>query len=72
VKEVAGTDKPVRQQDERVRPAKSEVGRLICDYSQAAAAFQYAPSVSLVQGLEKVRDYLLANPPAQDSNVYRV
>jgi len=72
VKEVAAVDKPVRQQEERVRPTKSEVGRLICDYSLAAAAFQYAPSVSLAQGLEKVRDYLLANPPAQDSNVYRV
>lgn len=72
VQKVAGTCKPVRQQDERVRPAKSEVGRLICDSSQAAAAFQYAPSVSLSEGLEKVRDYLLANPPAQDSNVYRV
>ncbi len=72
VQKVAGSDKPVRQQEERVRPSKSEVGRLICDYSRAAAAFQYAPSTSLVQGLENVRDYLLANPPAHDPNLYRV
>jgi NAD dependent epimerase/dehydratase len=69
---VAGVEKPVRRQEERVRPAKSEVGRLICDYSRAAAAFQYAPSTSLAQGLEQVRDYLLANPPAHSPNLYRV
>jgi nucleoside-diphosphate-sugar epimerase len=72
VRRVAGTDKPVRREEERVRPAKSEVGRLVCDYSRAAAAFGYAPSVSLAQGLEQVRDFLLAHPPADDSTVYRV
>jgi NAD dependent epimerase/dehydratase len=72
VQKVAGVDKPVRRQEERVRPAKSEVGRLICDYSKAAAAFQYAPSTPLAQGLEQVRDYLLSNPPEHDPNLYRV
>lgn len=72
VQKVAGVDKPVRREEERVRPTKSEVGRLVCDYSRAAAAFQYAPSTSLAQGLEKVRDHLLANPPAQNPNLYRV
>jgi NAD dependent epimerase/dehydratase len=72
VQRVAGVDKPVRREEERVRPAKSEVGRLICDYSRAAAAFQYAPSTPLVQALEQVRGYLLSNPPAHDPNLYRV
>ncbi len=72
VQKVAGVDKPVRREEERVRPPKSEVGKLICDYSRAAAAFQYAPSTSLVQGLEQVRDYLRSNPPAHHPNLYRV
>lgn len=72
VQKVAGTGKPVRQEEERVRPAKSEVGRLICDYSRAAAAFGYAPSVTLAEGLEKVLDFLRSQPPAGDSNLYRV
>lgn len=72
VQKATGVDKPVRREEERVRPANSEVGRLICDYSRAAAAFQYAPSTSLAQGLEQVRDHLLANPPAQNPNLYRV
>lgn len=72
VQKVAGTGKPVRQEEERVRPAKSEVGRLICDYSRAAAAFGYAPSASLAQGLEKVRDDLRSHPPVNDPTFYRV
>ncbi len=71
VQKVAGTAKPVRQEEERVRPAKSEVGRLLCDYSRAAAAFGYAPAVNLAEGLEQVRDFLRANPPA-DTGIYRV
>jgi NAD dependent epimerase/dehydratase len=72
VQRVAAAHKPVRREEERVRPAKSEVGRLICDYSRAAAAFGYAPSVSLGQGLERVRDFLRSHPPANDSSLYRV
>jgi NAD dependent epimerase/dehydratase len=72
VQTVAGSNKPVRREEERVRPAKSEVGRLICDYSRAAAAFRYAPSTTLERGLEQVRDYLLANPPQRASDLYRV
>lgn len=71
VQKVAGTAKPVRQEEERVRPAKSEVGRLICDYSRAAAAFGYAPSVTLTEGLGRVRDFLREHPPS-DTGIYRV
>ncbi len=69
---VTGAGKPVRREEERVRPAKSEVGRLICDYSRAATAFGYAPSVSLAQGLERVRDSLRSHPPLANPNLYRV
>ena len=72
VQKVCGTDKPVRQVEERVRPAGSEVERLVCDYGKAAAAFAYAPSVSLEAGLEKVREHLLAHPPAYDPSQYRI
>ena len=72
VQQVAGSNKPVRQAEERVRPAKSEVGRLVCDYSRAASAFGYAPATPFLQALEHVRDDLLANPPARDPNLYRV
>ncbi|HEX4966696.1 MAG TPA: GDP-mannose 4,6-dehydratase [Thermoanaerobaculia bacterium] len=72
VQQVAGVEKPVRRVEERVRPAKSEVGRLVCDYSRAAAAFQYAPATPLTAGLEKLRDHLRAHPPAHRTDLYRV
>jgi NAD dependent epimerase/dehydratase len=63
VQEVAGVDKPVRQAEDRLRPAASEVERLICDSSKAATALGFAPAYDLRAGLEQVRDHLLANPP---------
>lgn len=72
VQKVAGTSKPVRQAEERVRPAASEVERLVCDFSKAAAAFGYAPAFGLEEGLRAVRDHLLAHPPAADPGRYRV
>lgn len=67
VQAVAGTDKPVRATAERQRPGKSEVVALVCDYSKAADRLGYAPTVGFEVGLEKLRDYLLANAPAHVS-----
>ena len=72
VQEVAGVDKPVRQEDERVRPAASEVERLICDASLAAEAFGYAPRWDLRRGLERVRDWVADHPPSLRPGAYRV
>jgi UDP-glucose 4-epimerase len=62
----------VRQVEARTRPAASEVERLVCDFGRAAAALGYAPSVSLDEGLARVRDHLLAGPPGHDPAAYRV
>jgi NAD dependent epimerase/dehydratase len=49
-------------EDKRVRPVKSEVMKLICDYSQAESDMGWKPTISLTEGLEKtvefVRTYL--------------
>lgn len=72
VQRVAGVDKRVRQVAERTRPAASEVDRLICDFSKAAGAFGYEPTVDLDGGLAAVRDYLLAERTRHDPAQYRV
>lgn len=64
VQKTAGTDKPVRVAAERQRPGKSEVVALICDYSKAAERLGYAPTVGFETGLERLRDHLVAHPPA--------
>lgn len=72
VQAVAGTAKPVRQDIERVRPAASEVGELLCDFSKAAGRVGYSPRVTLEEGLRGVRDHLADHPPAGDPAEYRV
>ena len=52
--------------------ADSEVERLVCDYSRAAAAFGYAPRHDFRAALEQVRQHLLAHPPTADTSTYRV
>jgi UDP-glucose 4-epimerase len=70
VQKLAGTDKRVRVAAERRRPDASEVAALVCDYRKAAGRLGYAPRVSFESGLERLRDHLLAQPPA-DPEVYR-
>lgn len=72
VQEVAGTNKPVRQDAARVRPEKSEVKALICDYRKAESAFGYRPIVEFAEGLERLRDYLAEHAPSSDVAVYRI
>jgi nucleoside-diphosphate-sugar epimerase len=72
VREVTGADKPVRQAPERIRPPASEVTELVCDFSKAAATFGYAPAWTLRAGVERLRDYVAAHPPAHSPALYRV
>ena len=71
VQEVAGTDKPVEVAAERRRPDKSEVVALVCDFTKARERLGYEPRTSFVEGLERLRDHLLAHPPA-DAAPYRI
>jgi nucleoside-diphosphate-sugar epimerase len=71
VQKVAGTAKPVREDGQRVRPAASEVGALVCSYEKSQLAFGYEPKVGLEEGLAHLRDYLAANWRA-DAVAYRI
>ena len=71
VQDVAGTDKPVEVAAERRRPDKSEVVALVCDFTKARQRLGYEPRTSFVEGLERLRDHLLAHPPA-DAAPYRI
>jgi NAD dependent epimerase/dehydratase len=72
IQEVVGVKKQVQQEQARVRPPKSEVMALVCDYTNARAAFGYAPRVDFRDGLERLRTYLAEVGPASDPAGYRV
>ena len=59
VQRVVGVDKPVELDKARLRPERSEVTALICDYRKATAAFGYKPRVDFEDGLMMLRDYLV-------------
>jgi NAD dependent epimerase/dehydratase len=72
IQAVTGVSIPIEVEKERVRPAASEVGKLVCDFSRAAMAFGYRPQVDFADGLISVRDHITAHPPARDPAEYRV
>ncbi|GAA0811393.1 SDR family NAD(P)-dependent oxidoreductase [Spirilliplanes yamanashiensis] len=57
--ELMGRPVPVRPQDDRLRPANSEVMRLVCDSRKLRAATGWAPLFDLADGLKHTIDWFL-------------
>jgi len=56
--ELAGSKARIISDQARIRPEKSEVKQLICDYSKAKKLFGYEPSFSLEQGLKESIEFV--------------
>jgi NAD dependent epimerase/dehydratase len=69
---VLGREIEVRQSDERVRPASSEVDDLVADTTLARSILGWEPAVSLDEGLERTIEWVRANPSLYDPSSYRV
>jgi NAD dependent epimerase/dehydratase len=72
IQRVAGVEKPVEQDDVRMRPEKSEVDALICDFRKATAVFGYEPRVTFDEGLAHLRDYLAGRGAPATAAAYHV
>lgn len=59
---VVGRDVPIVCEAARVRPAASEVERLMGDATRARAVLGWAPEVSLDEGIARVVDYVRSRP----------
>jgi NAD dependent epimerase/dehydratase len=69
---LTGRDVPVRQSEDRVRPAASEVVELVADASLARELLDWAPRVSLEEGLGRTIEWMQSNPELYDPAVYRI
>ncbi|WP_027359254.1 NAD-dependent 4,6-dehydratase LegB [Desulforegula conservatrix] len=58
IKELMASDVEIITDDERIRPDKSEVMRLLCDNSRINELTGFTPSVSLKDGLKRTIDWL--------------
>jgi dTDP-glucose 4,6-dehydratase len=55
-------DKPVVQEDERLRPASSEVMKLVSDNTRARDTMGWSPTVSLDDGLRRTIEFVRKHP----------
>jgi NAD dependent epimerase/dehydratase len=69
---VTNVKAPIVSMDERVRPAKSEVGLLLCNPEKAEKCLGWHPEVRLADGVRITAEYLKAHPKAFNSNGYVV
>ncbi|MBA4283786.1 MAG: NAD-dependent dehydratase [Candidatus Puniceispirillum sp.] len=72
VQQICGTNKPVIEENQRIRPEKSEVMKLICDYSRAKNLLKWEPLYTLESGLTEVIEFMKANKPEIDPSSYAI
>jgi len=65
-------DKPIVQDERRVRPAKSEVMKLVSDNRLAARKMGWSPKTDLDEGLRRTIDFVAANVEIFRSGDYNV
>jgi len=70
VLKMIGKELPVVTDEERVRPASSEVHELVCDNRKATRLFGWAPTVKLDEGLARTVDFVRAHPHLFKPDVY--
>ena len=69
---LADKEIPVRQEEERIRPAASEVTALVADASRARDLVGWQPQVDLQEGLLSVIHWVRQNADLYDPSTYRI
>jgi NAD dependent epimerase/dehydratase len=72
VQQIVKTSKEVIAENQRIRPEKSEVMKLICNYSKAKELFGWEPRFSLEQGLSEVIEFMKENQSKFDPKKYAI
>ena len=68
--ELMDVDKPVVQEDERLRPASSEVMKLVSDNRRARDVMRWSPAVSLDDGLRRMIEFVRKHPSFYQTDGY--
>jgi len=72
VVQIVGKPIRIKSKDERVRPEKSEVGRLLCDNAKAKRLVGWEPRTTLDEGLSRTIDWIGRNLGIYDPRRYAV
>ena len=72
ISKLTKVDLKVRVDSKRIRPEKSEIQRLVCDYSKAQNLTGWKPHYTLEEGLEKTIDWFRENLNIYKDRMYNV
>jgi len=72
IQSILGINKEIITEDKRIRPEKSEVQRLLCDYSKAKSNMDWEPKYSLEQGLKITIDWIKKNIGKYKPEIYNI
>jgi NAD dependent epimerase/dehydratase len=72
IQSIMGIRKPVVLDDQRIRPPKSEVFRLICDASKARDILGWQPAFTLEDGLRRTVEFISAHQDLYKPDLYNV
>lgn len=72
IQRLLGTQKQIILEDQRMRPAKSEVFKLICDNRKAAELMNWTPQYTLENGLTETIAYLRDHLHLYKTNQYTI
>ena len=70
--DILGKKLVVTSGKKRIRPAKSEVTRLMADNSKAKRLLKWNPEFSIEEGLEATIEFISENPELYDPKIYAV
>jgi NAD dependent epimerase/dehydratase len=72
IMEIMGKHVDIKSDVSRLRPEKSEVMRLICNYSKAKELAGWEPAISLEEGLKRTIDYIRENIGRYKADLYTI
>jgi NAD dependent epimerase/dehydratase len=72
VLKILRSDKKIVEDSHRVRPVKSEVFKLICDYKKAKEILNWSPQYSLEEGLKETVSFIQKNINSYRTDKYTV
>jgi len=72
VQQVLGVELRVDQDPQRMRPAESEVQRLVCDASKAHRLLGWKPKVPLEEGLARTAEWIEGHVAVENPSLYYV
>jgi NAD dependent epimerase/dehydratase len=72
IQEIVGTTKEILEDNQRIRPEKSEVFKLLCDNRKAYDLIDWTPKFDLKSGLAETVDWFKENIQQYDSSRYSI